>query len=53
MSTDDKITLSLDPANFTSLKSINLTHAGLIGLYYIDRVLPDEVLQRFTKEITK
>ena len=52
MSSDDKITLTLDPANFTSLKSINLTHVELIGLYYIDRVLPEEVLEKFTDKIT-
>lgn len=53
MSSDNKINLSLDPTKFTSLKSINLTHVELIGFYYIDRVLPEEVLQGFIEEITK
>ena len=52
MSTDDKSNVTIDSSKFTSLKSINLTHVELIGLYYIDRLLPDEVLQGFIKKIT-
>ena len=52
MSTDDKFNVSINSSRFTSLKNINLSDVELIGLYYIDRLLPDEVLQGFTEKLT-
>ena len=43
ISSDDKVDVVV--SNFTSLVKFNLMNVELIGLYYIDRVLPDGVLQ--------
>lgn len=49
MSTDK--TIDIHSATFTSLTSINLTHAELIAFYYIDRMLPEEVLEKLIDKL--
>ena len=52
MTSDTKISVTVDQANFNSLKNIYLTHFELIAFYYIDKVLPTEILENFTEKIT-
>ena len=52
MTSDTKISVVVDAASFDSLKNIYLTHIELIAFYYIDDVLPPEVIENFIKKIT-
>ena len=47
-SSSDKAILNVTPAHVTELTFINLTHLDLIGFYYTDKVLSEDILQMIT-----